>query len=299
VQGLVHFTATDAPQTRVYNWLDFRVVENGAGKTVRKSGATCYQHYSQNAGVTHSTDLEIIRNFAQALPAAGFAITNTDRAEDGEIFATSTKDGVESWVHVWPSNGTDIGVQVLRVAAFKPTVAPLSDMDCPPVPGLADFAAADKPLTHTYDSLDFRVIENGAGKAVNKRGAFCRQYYALRNGVAHKADLEIIKNFALALPAAGFTITNSNRAEDDEIFATRTKDGVESWVHIWPSNGTNFAAQVLDVAPFKPTIAPAGPNRPGRAAHPHQRSAGLPRCGQGQRHDGDQEGRRLHTVLQH
>jgi outer membrane protein OmpA-like peptidoglycan-associated protein len=260
IQGLLNFTASDAPQTRVYNTLDFRVVENGAGKTVTQNGETCYQNYSQNAGVTHTTDLEIMRNFAQALPAAGLTITNTDRAADAEIFATGTKDGVETWVHVWPSNGNDFAVQVLRIAAFKPTIGQVSSVDCPPVPGLTDFTASDKLLTHTYDSLDFRVIENGAGKTVTRRGAFCRQNYALKDGVPHKTDLEIIKNFALALPASGFAITNADRADDGEIFATRTRDGTETWVHVWPSNGTSFAVQVLDVAPFKSTIAPPGPN---------------------------------------
>ena len=70
--------------------------------------------YSLRQGVPNKTDLEIIKNYAEALPAAGFRITNTDRADDQKIDATMTKDGVETWVHVWPSNGNGVGVVVLR-----------------------------------------------------------------------------------------------------------------------------------------------------------------------------------------
>ena len=73
------------------------------------------------------------------------------------------------------------------------------------------------------------MVEDKANKAIAKSGATCRQDYALKTGIPKKTDLEIIKNYAQALPAEGWTITNTNRSEDEEIYATQTKDGVESW----------------------------------------------------------------------
>jgi outer membrane protein OmpA-like peptidoglycan-associated protein len=254
VPGLLNYTAAGAPVTHVYDRMDFRVLQNGADKVLTKSGASCGQTYSQNDGATHSTDLEIMRNYAQALPAAGLSITNTKRADDEEIFATGTINGTETWAHVWPSNGSSAAVRVLSVAPFKPTLAPVGPKDCPPVPGLVNFSASADPQTRGYDALDFRVVDKGSASTVTKKGAVCTQSYALNDGVARKTDLEIIKNFAQALPAQGFTITNGNRADDEEIFATRTKDGVESWVHVWPSNGADFSVQVLTIAPFHSTL---------------------------------------------
>jgi outer membrane protein OmpA-like peptidoglycan-associated protein len=72
--------------------------------------------------VTNKTDLEIMKNYAAALPAAGFTITNTDREDAQAVDATMTKDGVETWVHVAPSNGNGINVRVVRIAPFHSTL---------------------------------------------------------------------------------------------------------------------------------------------------------------------------------
>ena len=131
------------------------------------------------------TDLEIMKNYAEALPAAGFRITNTDRGEDQKIFATMTKDGVETWVHVWPSNGNSIGVVALRIEPFRSTIAPLAANDCAPVPGLRDFAAARTPPdTRVFEDVEFRVVEGKEAHNVAKTGATCHQRLQLASGSA-------------------------------------------------------------------------------------------------------------------
>ncbi len=257
IRALQDFTADNPPQTRTFAAEDFRVFENNESKSVRKSGATCLQHYALNTGIPNKTDLEIIKNYAVALPQEGWTITNTKRAEDDEIFATFTKDGAESWVHVWASNGNGLHVLLLRIEPFRSTlVAAVTARDCAPIRGLQDFAADNPPQTRTYAAEDFRVFENNESKSVGKSGATCRQDYALKTGILTKTDLEIIKNYDLALPQDGWTITNTNRGEDDEIFATMTKDGAESWVHVWASNGDGLHVLLLRVQPFQSSLVP-------------------------------------------
>ena len=48
--------------------------------------------------------------------------------------------------------------------------------------------------------------------------------------LAGMSALEIMQNYAEGLPAEGLTITNIHRNADDEVFATMTKDGVESGI---------------------------------------------------------------------
>jgi outer membrane protein OmpA-like peptidoglycan-associated protein len=257
VPSLENFTASAPPQTRTYDAQDFRVIEGSAPKNVAKNGKTCLQHYSLKSGAARMTNLEIIRNYAEALPAGGLDITNTDRHDDDEIYATMTKDGVESWVHVWPSNGDGLHVLVLQIAPFRSSLAPASDKDCPLVPSLENFTASAPPQTRTYDAQEFRVIEGSAAKNVTKNGKTCLQHYALKSDVARMTDLEIIRNYAEALPAAGLAITNTDRHDDDEIYATMTKEGVESWVHVWASNGDGLHVLLLQIAPFRSSLAPA------------------------------------------
>jgi outer membrane protein OmpA-like peptidoglycan-associated protein len=256
IRGLRDFAAGNPPQTRTFAAEQFRVFENNASKVVDKSGATCLQHYSLQTSGTRRTDLEIIKNYAQALPGEGWTITNTNRDEDAEIFATLTKDGVESWAHVWPSNGDGLHIMVLRIEPFRPSLVPLTAQDCAPIRGLRDFASDRPPQTRTFAAEQFRVFENNASKVVDKSGATCLQHYALKTSGTRKTDLEIIKNYAQALPEEGWTITNTNRDEDAEIFATQTKDGVESWAHVWASNGDGLHILVLRIEPFRPSLVP-------------------------------------------
>jgi outer membrane protein OmpA-like peptidoglycan-associated protein len=257
IRGLQDFVTDQPPQTRTFAAEEFRVVDNNASKVIEKSGETCLQHYALKTGIPNKTDLEIIKNYAEALPQEGWTITNTNRGEDQEIFATLTKDGVESWVHVWPSNGNGAHVLLMRIQPFQPSLVPLTAQDCAPIRRLQDFAADQPPVQKPYDSLEFRAVEDGQVKTVTKAGKTCRQDYALKIGVPNKTDLEIIKNYAEALPLEGWTITNSNRDENAEVFATQTKDGIESWVHVWPSNGNGMHVALLQIAPFKSSMKAA------------------------------------------
>ena len=253
---LDNFEASAQPSTRTYEAMEFRVVEGGTAKTITKEGKTCVQHYALKSGAPRTTNLEIMRNYAEGLPALGMKITNTNRADDDEIYATIVKDGIESWVHVWSSNGDGLHVQTVQVEPFKPTLAPLGDKDCPPIQTLLNFEPAGPPDTRVYSAVEFRVVKDGKAETVTKTGASCLQHYARTANTTHSSDLEIMKNYAVALPALGMTITNTNRSDDDEIFATMTKDGVETWAHVWPSNGDAVHIQTVRIEPFKPTVAP-------------------------------------------
>jgi outer membrane protein OmpA-like peptidoglycan-associated protein len=256
IRGLQDFAAGSPPQTRAFAAEAFSAVEDGAAKTVEKSGKTCLQHYALKTGVAHKTNLDIIKNYAQALPQEGWTITNPKRGEDDEIYASQTKDGVESWVHVWPSNGDGLHVLLLQIEPFRPSLVALTAQDCAPIRSLQDFAPQNPPQTRNFAAEGFTVVEDGAAKTIEKTGKICLQHYALKSGVTVKTNLEIIKNYAQALPQEGWTITNPKRGEDDEIYATQTKDGVESWLHVWPSNGDGLHVLVLQIEPFHPSLAP-------------------------------------------
>ena len=254
---LENFEASAPPQTWVYASETFRAVDGNAEKDVERRGKTCLQHYALKDGAAPTSDLEIVRNYEYGLPALGFRITNTNRPPDGEIFATMTNGGVETWAHIWPSNGNELHILVTQVAPFQPTLAPaVTAADCPPIRALRDFAADNPPQNRTYAAGSFGVFDNGEAKTIEKSGATCLQHYALKDGTAIKSDLEIIKNYADALPQEGWSITNTNRADDEEIFATQTRNGVESWLHVWPSNGNEFHVLVLRVAPFQASLVP-------------------------------------------
>ena len=147
-------------------------------------------------------------------------------------------------------NGNVVSVVVVRVEPFRSTIVPLAANDCPPVPGLRDFEATSPPDTRTYRDVDFRVVEGSTAHTVTKIGAYCHQDYNLRHGVPNKTDLELMKNYAEALPAAGFRITNTDRNDDQTIDATMSKDGVETWVRVWPGNGNGVHITVLTIEPF-------------------------------------------------
>jgi outer membrane protein OmpA-like peptidoglycan-associated protein len=258
IRGLQDFITDRPPQTRTFAAEDFLTVESGDNKKVTKAGKTCRQDYGLKQGIPTKTGLDIMKNYAEALPQEGWIITNTKRNEDEEIFATRTKDGVEAWARVGESNGNVLSVLVLQIEPFKPTLNPaVTAADCAPIRGLQDFATDHPPEQKPYDSIDFRTVEDGQGKTITKTGKTCRQNYGLKHGIPTKTDLEIMKNYAGALPEEGWTVTNPKRDEADEIFATQNKDGVESWLHVWPANGTNLGVQLLQIAPFKSSLKAA------------------------------------------
>ncbi len=260
VPGLRDFEATSPPDTRTYRDVDFHVVEGNAAHNVTMIGAYCHQDYGLRHGIPNKTDLEIMKNYAEALPAAGFRITNTDRNDDQKIDATMTRDGVETWVTVSAGNGNVVSVVVVRVEPFRSTIVPLAANDCGPVPGLRDFEATSPPDTRTYRDVDFRVVEGNQARTVTRIGAYCHQDYGLRHGIPNKTDLEIMKNYAEALPAAGFRITNTDRNDDQKIDATMTRDGVETWVTVSAGNGNVVSVVVVRVEPFRSTIMPLAAN---------------------------------------
>ena len=260
VPSIANFVAGAAPQTRTFAEETFRVMDGQQSKVVAKAGQTCRQVYSLRSGLPDKSNLEIIRNYAEGLPAAGFSITNTNRDPADEVFATLDKDGVETWIHVYPSNGNVVSVLVLQIVPFKTTLAALGPKDCPLVPSLENFDAAGEPGTRTFDRVDFRVDDGGGAKTVTKDGKSCRQTYGLKSGVANKTNLEIMRNYAEGLPAAGFAIANTKRDPADEVVATIVRDGVERWVRVYASNGNTISAIEVEVARFVPSIAPPGPN---------------------------------------
>jgi outer membrane protein OmpA-like peptidoglycan-associated protein len=131
---------------------------------------------------------------------------------------------------------------------------PLAANDCAPVPGLRDFEANGASRQRNFESMDFRVVQGNAAQDVTKQGKTCQQDYSLRHGVPNKTDLEIMKNYAEALPAAGFRITNTDRNDDQTIYATMTKDGVETWLRVSAGNGNSMHVAVLQIEQFHSTL---------------------------------------------
>ncbi len=159
VGTLENFSASQAPRITNYDAEEFRVIDGKQAKTVVKKGKICRQDYDLKSGVAKMSALEIMQNYAEALPAQGMRITNTNRANDDDVFAAVTKGSSEYWIHVWESNGNGLHVLVLQVAPFQGKTVAAGAMDCPLVPVQQNFQTSDKPRLRTFDEEEFLVIE--------------------------------------------------------------------------------------------------------------------------------------------
>jgi hypothetical protein len=251
-----NFQSSRRPYARTYDVEEFTVTEGGDNKNVKKYGKVCRQDYSLKPGIGKMSALEIMRNYVEAAKSVGFIIANSHRNDDDEIFATMTKDGSEYWFHIWESNGDGLHILALQAAPFHSTLAAASAEDCPIVPSLESFQASQPPQTRKFDSMEFQIVEGDQNKTVTKKGKICQQDYSLKRGVGTMSALEIMLNYAEAIPALGMAITNTRRAVDDDIFAEMTKDGVESWAKVWESNGDGLHVAVLQIEPFHSSMKP-------------------------------------------
>lgn len=249
-----NFHITDGRYSRTYDVQDFRTAEGDGDKNVKKYGRICQRDYDLKPGVPNMSGLEIMRNYAEAAASTGYAIANTHRNPDDDVFASMTKDGASYWFHVWESNGNGLHILTLQEAPFHSSLAALTAKDCPLAPALDSFQAPNPPRFKKFDAMDFQIVEGDENKVVTKKGKVCQQDYDLKPGIANMSALELMQNYAEGLPAEGLTITNTHRNPDDDIFATMTKDGVESWVHVWESNGNGLHAAVLQIEPFHSTM---------------------------------------------
>jgi len=254
VPALRDYPASDAPTIVAYDAMEFGVVDGDEEKTIVKTGRVCKQLYRRNDGAAQLSALDMMQNYAEALPKLGMTITNTKRKADDEIFATTSKDGVETWVHVWQEDGDRINVQTLSVAPFRSRLLAHANSDCPIVPALEDFSASEAPTPVKYDAMEMRVVDGDQEKTITKRGNVCKQLYRLKEGVAALSALDIMQNYAEGLPKLGMTITDTKRGANDEIFATMSKDGVESWAHVWQEDGERINVQTLQIEPFKSSM---------------------------------------------
>ncbi len=254
VGALEHFDAAAEPQITHYDAREVAIADaNGSRREVKK-GEVCKQRYDMKEGAPALSGLEIMQNYAQGLPALGLKIANADRADDGEIFAVGTNQGAEYWVHVWEDYGTSIKVETLTAAPFQSSLLPHAASDCPIVPTLKGFSAGAAPKIVNYDAMEMHVVDGDEEKTIVKKGKVCKQRYDVKEGAPPLSALEILQNYAQGLPALGLKITNAKRAEDGEIYATMTKDGVETWAHVWQDYGTSIKVETLQIEPFKSSM---------------------------------------------
>ena len=256
VPALANFGASEAPTILNFNSMELRVVDGDEEKTITKKGKVCKQSYDLKNGIPPASALDIMQNYADALPKLGMTITNTKRDENGDVFATMTKDGVETWAKVWQVNGNVVYVQTLNVAPFQSIVLPHTDSDCPFASAIKDFSASEAPTILNFNSMELRVVDGDEEKTITKKGKVCKQSYDLKAGAPARSALEIMQNYADALPKLGMTITNTKRDENGDVFATMTKDGVETWAKVWQVNGNVVYVQTLNVAPFQSIVLP-------------------------------------------
>ncbi len=254
VPALANFGASEAPTILNFDSMELRVVDGDEEKTITKKGKVCKQSYDLKNGIPPASALDIMQNYADALPKLGMTITNTKRDENGDVFATMTKDGVETWAKVWQVNGNVVYVQTLNVAPFQSIVLPHTDSDCPFASAIKDFSASEAPTILNFDSMELRVVDGDEEKTITKKGKVCKQSYDLKAGAPARSALEIMQNYADALPKLGMTITNTKRDENGDVFASMTKDGVETWAKVWQVNGNVVYVQTLQIEPFKSSM---------------------------------------------
>lgn len=148
---------------------------------------------------------------------------------------------------------------VLMVLALSASPARAESNDCPLLGMLDNFSAPNAPLWISYVASDFTVVQDNRNVVATKIGKLCRQIYRLKPGVARMSALEIMTNYEQAVAGINATITNTKRGDDDDIYATVTKDGAEYWIEASESNGDTVTIKVLQIVPFKRTLlAPSG-----------------------------------------
>lgn len=149
---------------------------------------------------------------------------------------------------------------ILTLAALSASPAWADGKDCPLIGTLDNFVPRDVPLWTTYAAYDFRATQGNGDASVTKIGKMCRQIYDLKPGLPALSALEIMTNYEQALAGIGATITNTKRADTDDIYATVTKDGSVYWLYVTEANGSTIGTRTLQIVPFQRTILPPGPS---------------------------------------
>lgn len=145
---------------------------------------------------------------------------------------------------------------ILTLAALSASPVWADGKDCPLVGALDNFSARDVPLWTNYVEYDVSVTQGNRDVNVPKIGKLCRQIYDLKSGIPRLSALEIMTNYEQAMASAGANITNTKRADTDDIYATVTKDGSEYWLYVTESNGSTITTRVLQIVPFQRTLLP-------------------------------------------
>ena len=215
---------------RDYDVEEFRVADGDSDKEVKKYGKVCQRDYQLKGGLATMSALEIMRNYSEAAAATGYTIANTHRDAADNVYAMMAKDGASYWFRIWQSNGDGLHILAIQEAPFRVVALRARSQGLPAGACARKFPGARRPAGHEIRGDGFQVVEGDQDKSVTKTGKTCRQDYELKTGRGTMSALEIMQNYAEGLPAEGRTITNTNRDEDGDVFATMTKDGVESWL---------------------------------------------------------------------
>lgn len=197
---LDNFSAPDAPDWNSYVAYDFAVTQDNQNVHVTKIGKLCHQIYRLKPGVAKLSGLEIMTNYEDALGGIDAKITNTKRDDDGDIYATVTKDGAEYWLMVTESNGDTVTTRVLQVVPFQSTLTAPSGDDYHLL-GHLPRTTVGKPTKTNFDEFAFTMQDGNQKQQIKVRGFRFHIFYEYTRPLM--SGLESQLNYRAALKNLG------------------------------------------------------------------------------------------------
>ena len=121
-------------------------------------------------------------------------------------------------------------------------------------------------MTADAADKDFAACEFWDGKAwAAKEGRFYHRFHELKEGAAQASELQIVRNYANAIKAAGGTVfvqgampggRKEEIAVDTVLCGRLAKDGKEVWILVVPANGGNdYVIDAVEIGAMKQEVS--------------------------------------------
>ncbi len=211
-------------EERAFDEADFTVKKGDETETQTIAGRRVSVLYTLAQGKPAASDLEIQRNYRNALKKLGAELLfEDDRSTDAVLH----KDGKEIWLEVHSSE-QEIDLTVIEKGDFKPSLRKAEPPDHPLLGRMPNYEASP-PESRDFDAADFTVKNGDEETTVTVEGARFSIAYMLKDGVDPSSDVEIQRNYRARLAELGADILDAESRDTD---ARILADGKEYFVTI-------------------------------------------------------------------
>ncbi len=252
--GVIPGYVPDEARTRAWEPMEF-TRKTGTGDETEdaiQTGRTCVISYRIKDGAEPMSNLEVQTNYRQQLQSLG-AVLQSESGRD--TYAVLVTEGVEKWFRI--DGGEDIyELTVMQVEPPRLTLLPPSGADYRLLGHLPGFVA-NKPVTRSYDTMNFSVIDNGEEKDVAAQGRTFTVHYDDKRSGDPMTNAEISWNYREALKTLGAEILFTGTRDTT---ARLLQDGQAIWLRIYAGE-TSVDISVVEEKPFEPTIRPPPPTQ--------------------------------------